>query len=301
LKRSSIIKKVTKMILKIGLPKGSLQESTLNMFKKAGYSINISSRSYKPSIDDTNMECLLIRAQEIPRYVEKGIIDIGLTGMDWVIENDADVVNVGKLVYAKQGLKPVKWVLAVSESSKIKKLQDLNGKRIATEVVNITKKYLNEKGIDASVEFSWGATEVKVPELADAIVELTETGSSLKAHNLKILDTLLESTTVLISNKESWRSSWKRKKTEDLFLLLRGALAAESMVGVKMNVQKVNLEEVISVLPALRKPTISNLSSDGWVAVEIIVDEKIIRELIPKLKTAGAEGIIEYPLNKLIY
>ncbi|MCC7572533.1 MAG: ATP phosphoribosyltransferase [Candidatus Methanofastidiosum sp.] len=289
------------MILKIGLPKGSLQESTLNMFKKAGYSINISSRSYKPSIDDTNMECLLIRAQEIPRYVEKGIIDIGLTGMDWVIENDADVVNVGKLVYAKQGLKPVKWVLAVSESSKIKKLQDLNGKRIATEVVNITKKYLNEKGIDASVEFSWGATEVKVPELADAIVELTETGSSLKAHNLKILDTLLESTTVLISNKESWRSSWKRKKTEDLFLLLRGALAAESMVGVKMNVQKVNLEEVISVLPALRKPTISNLSSDGWVAVEIIVDEKIIRELIPKLKTAGAEGIIEYPLNKLIY
>lgn len=301
MKRSSIIKKVTKMILKIGLPKGSLQESTLNMFKKAGYSINISSRSYKPSIDDTNMECLLIRAQEIPRYVEKGIIDIGLTGMDWVIENDADVVNVGKLVYAKQGLKPVKWVLAVSESSKIKKLQDLNGKRIATEVVNITKKYLNEKGIDASVEFSWGATEVKVPELADAIVELTETGSSLKAHNLKILDTLLESTTVLISNKESWRSSWKRKKTEDLFLLLRGALAAESMVGVKMNVQKVNLEEVISVLPALRKPTISNLSSDGWVAVEIIVDEKIIRELIPKLKTAGAEGIIEYPLNKLIY
>jgi len=289
------------MMLKIGLPKGSLQESTLNMFKKAGYSINISSRSYKPSIDDTNIECLLIRAQEIPRYVEKGIIDIGLTGMDWVIENNADIVNVGKLVYAKQGLKPVRWVLAVSESSKIKTPQDLNGKRIATEVVNITKKYLDQKGIDAAVEFSWGATEVKVPELVDAIVELTETGSSLKAHNLKILDTILESTTVLISNKESWKSSWKRKKTEDLFMLLKGALAAESMVGVKMNVQKVNLDEVISVLPALRKPTVSNLSSDGWVAVETIVDEKIIRELIPKLKSAGAEGIIEYPLNKVIY
>lgn len=289
------------MMLKIGLPKGSLQDSTLNMFKKAGYSINISSRSYKPSIDDTNIECLLIRAQEIPRYVEKGIIDIGLTGMDWVIENNADIVNVGKLVYAKQGLKPVRWVLAVSESSKIKTPQDLNGKRIATEVVNITKKYLDQKGIDAAVEFSWGATEVKVPELVDAIVELTETGSSLKAHNLKVLDTILESTTVLISNKESWKSSWKRKKTEDLFMLLKGALAAESMVGVKMNVQKANLDEVISVLPALRKPTVSNLSSDGWVAVETIVDEKIIRELIPKLKSAGAEGIIEYPLNKVIY
>ena len=289
------------MMLKIGLPKGSLQDSTLNMFKKAGYSINISSRSYKPSIDDSNIECLLIRAQEIPRYVEKGIIDIGLTGMDWVIENNSDIVNVGKLVYAKQGLKPVRWVLAVSESSKIKTPQDLNGKRIATEVVNITKKYLKQKGIDASVEFSWGATEVKVPELVDAIVELTETGSSLKAHNLKILDTILESTTVLICNKESWKSSWKRKKTEDLFMLLKGALAAESMVGVKMNVQNANLEEVISVLPALRKPTVSNLSSDGWVAVETIVDEKIIRELIPKLKNAGAEGIIEYPLNKVIY
>jgi ATP phosphoribosyltransferase len=289
------------MMLKIGLPKGSLQESTLNMFKKAGYSINISSRSYKPSIDDTNIECLLIRAQEIPRYVEKGIIDVGLTGLDWVIENNADVVNVGKLVYAKQGLKPVRWVLAVSDSSKIKTIEDLNGKRIATEVVNITKKYLADKGVDASVEFSWGATEVKVPELVDAIVDLTETGSSLKANNLRVLDTLLESTTVLISNKESWRSSWKRKKTEDLFMLLKGALAAESMVGVKMNVQNSNLEEVISVLPALRKPTISNLSSDGWVAVETIVDEKIIRDLIPKLKSAGAEGIIEYPLNKVIY
>lgn len=288
-------------MLKIGLPKGSLQESTLNMFKKAGYSINISSRSYKPSIDDTNIECLLIRAQEIPRYVEKGIIDIGLTGMDWVVENNADIVNVGKLVYAKQGLKPVRWVLAVAESSKVKTPQDLNGKRIATEVVNITKKYLEQKGIDASVEFSWGATEVKVPELVDAIVELTETGSSLKTHNLKVLDTILESTTVLISNKESWKSSWKRKKTEDLFMLLKGALAAESMVGVKMNVQKANLEGVISVLPALRKPTVSNLSSDGWVAVETIVDEKIIRDLIPKLKSAGAEGIIEYPLNKVIY
>ena len=272
------------MILKIGLPKGSLQESTLNMFKKAGYSINVSSRSYKPSIDDPNIECLLIRAQEIPRYVEKGIIDIGLTGLDWTIENNADVITVGKLIYAKQGLKPVRWVLAVSESSKIKTIDDLNGKRIATEVVNITKKYLADKGLDASVEFSWGATEAKVPELVDAIVDLTETGSSLKANNLRVLDTILESTTVLISNKESWKSSWKRKKTEDLFLLLKGALAAETMVGVKMNVQKINLEEVVSVLPALRKPTISNLSSDGWVAVETIVDEKIIRGLIPKLK-----------------
>ncbi|HNV93487.1 MAG: ATP phosphoribosyltransferase [Candidatus Methanofastidiosum methylothiophilum] len=289
------------MILKIGLPKGSLEQSTLNMFKKAGYSINISSRSYKPSIDDPNIECLLIRAQEIPRYVEKGIIDIGLTGLDWVIENNADIVTVGKLIYAKQGLKPVRWVLAVSEFSKIKTLEDLNGKRIATEVVNITKKYLSDKGLNASVEFSWGATEAKVPELVDAIVDLTETGSSLKANNLRVLDTILESTTVLISNKESWKSSWKRKKIEDLFLLLKGALAAESMVGVKMNVQKVNLDEVVSVLPALRKPTISNLSSDGWVAVETIVDEKIIRGLIPKLKNAGAEGIIEYSLNKVIY
>ncbi|HNZ60806.1 MAG TPA: ATP phosphoribosyltransferase [Methanofastidiosum sp.] len=289
------------MILKIGLPKGSLEQSTLNMFKKAGYSINISSRSYKPSIDDPNIECLLIRAQEIPRYVEKGIIDIGLTGLDWVIENNADIVTVGKLIYAKQGLKPVRWVLAVSEFSKIKALEDLNGKRIATEVVNITKKYLSDKGLNASVEFSWGATEAKVPELVDAIVDLTETGSSLKANNLRVLDTILESTTVLISNKESWKSSWKRKKIEDLFLLLKGALAAESMVGVKMNVQKVNLDEVVSVLPALRKPTISNLSSDGWVAVETIVDEKIIRGLIPKLKNAGAEGIIEYSLNKVIY
>ena len=240
------------MILKIGLPKGSLQESTLNMFKKAGYSINVSSRSYKPSIDDPNIECLLIRAQEIPRYVEKGIIDIGLTGLDWTIENNADVITVGKLIYAKQGLKPVRWVLAVSESSKIKTIDDLNGKRIATEVVNITKKYLADKGLDASVEFSWGATEAKVPELVDAIVDLTETGSSLKANNLRVLDTILESTTVLISNKESWKSSWKRKKTEDLFLLLKGALAAETMVGVKMNVQKINLEVVVSVLPALR-------------------------------------------------
>ncbi|KYC52843.1 MAG: ATP phosphoribosyltransferase [Candidatus Methanofastidiosum methylothiophilum] len=288
-------------MLKIGLPKGSLQESTLNMFKKAGYSVNVSTRSYKPSIDDPTIECLLIRAQEIPRYVEKGIIDIGLTGMDWVIENNADVFNVGKLVYAKQGLRPVKWVLAVSEDSKIKTIKDLNGKRIATEVVNITKKYLQDKGIDASVEFSWGATEVKVPELADAIVELTETGSSLKAHNLKVLDTLLESTTVLICNKESWKNSWKKKKIEDLFMLLKGALTAESMVGVKMNVLKSNLDEVVSVLPALRKPTISSLSSEEWVAVETIVDEKIIRDLIPKLKNAGAEGIIEYPLNKVIY
>jgi ATP phosphoribosyltransferase len=289
------------MILKIGLPKGSLQDSTINMFRKAGYTINISTRSYKPSIDDPTIECLLIRAQEIPRYVEKGIIDIGLTGLDWVIENNANVVNVGKLVYAKQGLRPVKWVLAISEESKIKAVQDLNGKRVATEVVNITKKYFEEKGIDVSVEFSWGATEVKVPELADAIVELTETGSSLKAHNLKILDTILESTTVLISNKESWRNSWKKKKTEDLFMLLKGALTAESMVGVKMNVLKADLEEVISVLPALRKPTVSSLSSDEWVAVETIVEEKIIRDLIPKLKSAGAEGIIEYPLNKVIY
>ncbi|HRZ19466.1 MAG TPA: ATP phosphoribosyltransferase [Methanofastidiosum sp.] len=289
------------MILKIGLPKGSLQDSTMNMFRKAGYSINISSRSYKPSIDDPTIECLLIRAQEIPRYVEKGIIDIGLTGMDWVIENNVDVVNVGKLVYAKQGLRPVKWVLAVAEDSKIKSVKDLKGKRIATEVVNITKNYLKERGIEATVEFSWGATEVKVPELADAIVELTETGSSLKAHNLKILDTLLESTTVLISNKESWRTSWKKKKTEDLFMLLKGALTAESMVGVKMNVLKKDLEEVVAVLPALRKPTVSSLSSDDWVAVEVMVEEKIIRDLIPKLKSAGAEGIIEYPLNKVIY
>jgi ATP phosphoribosyltransferase len=265
------------------------------MLARAGWRVSVGSRSYIPTIDDPEMEGRLIRAQEISRYVEQGIFDCGLTGYDWIVENNADVVEVADLIYAKQGLRPVRWVVAVPNDSTIRTVKDLEGKRIATEAVNLTKQYLKKQGVRAEVEFSWGATEVKTPELVDAIVELTETGSSLRANNLRILDTILESTTRLIANKTSWKNAWKRQKIETLALLLRGALAAEEKVP------EAKLTALIQSLPALRNPTISKLSLEGWVAVETIIDEKVVRELIPKLKAAGAEGIIEYPLNKVVY
>ncbi|MDP2942918.1 MAG: ATP phosphoribosyltransferase [Candidatus Omnitrophota bacterium] len=288
--------------LKIGLPKGSLKEATFKFFKKAGFSISASERSYFPSVDDPELEPVLLRAQEMSRYVEGGILDCGITGNDWVLENASDVVRVTELAYAKQSLNPVKWVLAVPNGSSIRKVSDLKGKRIATELMNVTKSYLKKRRISAEVEFSWGATEAKAYSgLVDAIVELTETGSSLRAHNLRIVETLCTSTTQLIANKKSWKDSWKRSKIERIALLLKGAISAEEKVGLKLNVSEKNLKKVLGILPAMRRPTISNLSVPGWVAVETIIDEKQVRELIPKLKEAKAEGIIEYPLNKVIY
>jgi len=289
----------TKLI--IGLPKGSLQEATFRIFRKAGYQISLSSRSYIPSLDDPELEGMLIRAQEIPRYVEEGVLDAGLTGRDWVLEQGAKVVEVAELIYAKGCLRPVRWVLAVPENSNIKSSQDLEGKRIATELVNYTRKYFKKKKVKVKVEFSWGATEVKPPFLADAIVELTETGDSLRANKLKVIETLLESKTLFIANKDSWNVPWKRKKIENLSCLFEGALLAEEKVGLKMNVNRKNLKKMLSVLPALHTPTISNLTDTDWVAVEVVADEKILRDLIPKLKEAGATGIVEYPLNKVIY
>ncbi|MDP3787298.1 MAG: ATP phosphoribosyltransferase [Candidatus Omnitrophota bacterium] len=288
--------------LKMGLPKGSLQEATFKLFKKAGFSISASERSYFPSVDDPELEPVLLRAQEMSRYVEGGILDCGITGNDWVLENASDVVRVTELAYAKQSLSPVRWVLAVPNGSSIRKVSDLKGKRIATELVSVTKAYLKKRNISAEVEFSWGATEAKAYSgLVDAIVELTETGSSLRAHNLRIVETLCTSTTQLIANKKSWKDSWKRSKIERIALLLKGAISAEEKVGLKLNVSEKNLKKVLGILPAMRRPTISNLSVPGWVAVETIIDEKQVRELIPKLKEAKAEGIIEYPLNKVIY
>lgn len=291
---------MSKKILKLGMPKGSLQESTFMLFKKAGFKISVSSRSYFPTIDDTEIDPVLIRAQEIPRYVDEGVLDAGLTGKDWIIENNADVKEVANLIYAKSGFRPVRWVLAVPNGSKIKKAGDLDGKRIATEVVNITKKYLRKNKVKADVEFSWGATEVKVPELVDAIVELTETGRSLKENNLRIVDDVLESTTRLIANKGSWKDNWKKKKLQNIALLLQSAIDAEDKVGLKMNVLEKKLETVLDVLPALRNPTVSRLSKKGWIAVETIIDESIVRKIIPELKVLGVEGIIEYSLNKVI-
>jgi ATP phosphoribosyltransferase len=287
--------------LKLGLPKGSLQEATLTLMHKAGFHFSVNERSYFPSIDDEEIEAMLLRAQEIPRYVEDGVFDAGLTGRDWILENGIDIVEVADLVYAKQSMRPVKWVLAVHEDSPAKRVQDLEGCRIATEVVNITKKYLRKHGVNAIVEFSWGATEVKAPDLVDAIVEVTETGSSLRANHLRILDVVLESTTKLIANKASWKNLWKREKIESIAMLLQGAIAAEEKVGLKMNLRKADLEKVLKILPALRTPTISELSAEGWIALETIVNENVVRAIIPKLKRAGAEGIIEYPLNKVIY
>ena len=288
------------MIIKLGLPKGSLQEATLELFRKAGYNFSVSERSYFPSIDDPELEAMLIRAQEMARYVQEGVFDAGLTGHDWIIENQADVVEVADLVYAKQSMRPVRWVLAVPIDSDIKTVKDLKGKRIATEVVNIARKYLKSNGVDAEVEFSWGATEAKVPELADAIIEVTETGSSLRANNLRIVETVLESTTRLIANKQSWADSARREKIENIALMLKGAIAAESKVGIKLNVPRERIEDIIAVLPAMKNPTISDLNDPDWVAVETIIDENIVRKIIPELKKSGGRDIIEYPLNKVI-
>lgn len=287
--------------LRVGFPKGSLQESSLALFKKAGFNLYVNERSYFPSCDDEELEIIMVRAQEIPAYVEDGVFDVGLAGYDWIVESGAKVTEIAELIYAKQGYRPVKWVLAVSENGKIKKISDLHNKRIATEVVNIVKKYLKQNKIQAEVEFSWGATEAKVPELVDAIVELTETGSSLRANKLKIIDTVLESTTRLIANKNALKDEWKRHKIENMAILLKGALAAEGMVGLKMNVREAALDSILKVLPALKNPTVSHLTQKGWVALEVILEEKVVKKIIPELKRAGAEGIIEYPLNKVIY
>lgn len=288
------------MKLKIGLPKGSLQESTFRLFKNAGYTIKLRERSYVPAIDDNEMEGLVIRAQEMARYVENGILDMGITGLDWVMEQDAKVVELVRLRYGKVGFRGVKWVIAVPSNSPIKKVKDLSGKKIATELVQFTKRYLKKQGIDAAVEFSWGATEVKAPLLADAIVEVTETGASLVANNLRIVETILESETVLIANKNAWKDPWKKRKMENLMILLKGALRAEEKVGLKMNIPRNKLARVTEILPSLHTPTVSNLSDDKWVAIEVIIDKKVVRDIIPDLKRAGAQGIVEYPLNKVI-
>jgi len=290
-------------ILKLGLPKGSLQEATFRMFRKAGFNVSLpSERSYFPSINDIEIKPVLLRAQEMARYVQDGALDCGITGNDWILENKADIARVTDLTYAKQSLNKVRWVLAVPFDSGIKSIKDLKGKRIATELVNVTKDYFKKNNVKVDVEFSWGATEVKVSSgLVDAIVELTETGSSLRANKLIEIATLCESTTQFIANKASYKDSWKRSKMEEIALLLKGAIAAEDKVGLKMNVRKADLKKVIAKLPALKKPTISGLSDDGWYAIETIIDERVVRQIIPVLKNAGAQGIIEYPLNKVIY
>ncbi len=288
-------------ILRLGVPKGSLQESTIQLFGKAGYNISVASRSYMPRIDDPEIECLMFRAQEMARYVARGLLDVGLTGEDWIQENEADVVRVESLVYSKRTTQAYRWVVAVPEDSPIQSVQDLEGKRIATELVQATRRYLERHGVHAEVEYSWGATEIKAPLLVDAIVEGTETGSSLRANKLRIVDTVVESTTQLIANHQAWADPWKREKIEILALLLKGALEAESKVGLKMNVPKELLDEVSSHLPSLHTPTISNQTDPDWVALEVIVDKDIVRDLIPNLRRSGAEGIIEYPLNKVIY
>lgn len=287
--------------LKLGIPKGSLQEATVRMFKKAGFFVGISERSYFPSIDDDEIEAILFRAQEMSRYVEDGILDCGITGNDWILENSSNVVRVAELIYAKQSLRPVRWVLAVPQGSKVKSVKDLNGKRIATELVNVTKNYLKKNKVKAEVEFSWGATEVKAAIGIDAIVEVTETGSSLRANNLREVATVCESTTQLIANRKSWLNPWKRAKIENIALLLKGAILAEEKVGLKMNVAKKDLKSVLAILPSMKNPTISNLTDPNWLDLDTIIDEKTAKKIIPELKRAGAQGIIEYPLNKVIY
>ena len=288
------------MKLKLGLPKGSLQDATLELFRRAGYEITVNPRSYFPGIDDDEIECMLIRAQEMARYVEDGILDAGLTGKDWILENEASVVEVADLVYAKQTFGKVRWVLAVPEKSSVQSVNDLEGKIIATELVKVTERYLAQNGVKAKVEFSWGATEVKPPVLADAIVEVTETGSSLRANGLRIVETVLESNTKFIANASAWEDAWKRQKMETVVMLLKGAIAASGKVGLMLNVRRVDLENVLAVLPALKRPTISNLSDPDWVAVNTVVEEKTVREIIPRLKAANAQGIVEYPLNKIV-
>ncbi len=286
--------------LNLGLPKGSLQEATIKIFKKAGYKISVGSRSYYPSVDDDQIDAMLIRAQEMAIYVQDGILDAGLTGKDWIMEQGADIIEVADLNYAKEGFRPVRWVVAVPVDSPIQKVEDLAGKRIATELVGFTKRYLAERNITAHIDFSWGATEVKPPRLADAIVELTETGSSLRANNLRIVETILESRTKLIANKKAWQDPWKREKIENLACLLKGAIVAETKVGLKMNVKKDTLKNILAILPAMHTPTISALYDENWVDVDTIMDEKVVRDIIPALKKAGATGIVEYPLSKVI-
>lgn len=289
--------------LKLGLPKGSLQDATLEKFAKAGWNISVSSRSYEPYVDDPELQIRLIRAQEIGRYVALGYLDAGLTGFDWIQENGVahQVHEVGEFVFSKATRQPTRWVLAVPEESSIQSVKDLEGRRIATEVVGLTKRWLRQHKVKADVEFSWGATEVKARELVDAIVDVTETGSSLRANKLRIVETLLTSTPRLIANRDAWKDEWRRRKIETVALLLRGAIEAEAKVGLKMNVREGDLKGLLQSLPALRNPTISSLSQSGWVAVETVIDEAVVRELIPQLKAAGAEGIIEYPLNKVVY
>jgi ATP phosphoribosyltransferase len=287
-------------VLKLGIPAGSLQEATADLFRRAGYKVGFTSRSYYPTIDDEEIDCLLIRAQEMARYVENGALDAGLTGHDWIVETGAQVREVAELVFSKVSRRPVRWVLCVPEDSPIQSVHDLQGKRIATEGVGITTRYLARFGVTANVEFSWGATEVKPPKLADAIVEVTETGSSIRANNLRILDEVLQSTTRFIANHQAWEDPWKRQKIEDIVLMLRGAMAAEGKVGLMLNVERKHLDVVLSVLPALKKPTVADLADRDWVALNTVLDESIVRHIIPRLKEAGARGIVEYPLSKII-
>lgn len=290
-------------ILKLGIPSGSLQEATIELFKRSGYNISVQSRSYFPSIDDEEIECMLIRAQEMARYVENGVLDAGLTGFDWIRETGADVNEVAELQFSKASRRPVRWVLCVPEDSPVKSVKDLEGKRIATEAVGLTKKFLEENGVTATVEFSWGATEVKAPKLADAIVEVTETGSSLRANNLRIVQEILQSTTRFIANKKSYEDSWKRKKIDDIVLMLKATMAAEGMVGLMMNVPRENLEKVLKELPALQRPTVAELApgeNGPWASVSTIISEKLVRTLVPKLCQAGATGIVEYQISKII-
>jgi ATP phosphoribosyltransferase len=289
-----------KKVLKLGLPKGSLQESTIELFRRAGIRINSSDRSYFPYCDDDEIEVMLIRSQEMGKYVQDGLFDAGITGQDWILETSAKVKQICELVYGKSGFKPVRWVLAVPESSKVRSLKDLQGKTIATELVSYVKKYFAKRKVKARVEYSWGATEAKAGILVDAIVELTETGRSLKANQLRILEEVLSSTTRFIANKKAWENPWKREKMENIAILLKGALAAEGMVGLKMNLKESDLSKIMSILPSLKRPTVSPLTLAGWMALEVVVEEKIVKKMIPELKRAGAEGIIEYPLNKLI-
>ena len=291
---------MSEKLIKLGIPAGSLQDATAELFKKAGYTIKFSSRSYYPEIDDPEIECMLIRAQEMARYVEQGVLDAGITGYDWVLENNAQVHEVCELMFSKVSRRPVRWVLCVPNDSPVKSVKDLQGKRIATEVVELTRTYLAKHGVEAHVEFSWGATEVKPPKLADAIVEVTETGSSLRANNLRIVDEILQSTTRLIANKNAWQEDWKREKLDNIALMLKSCLAAEGKVGLLMNVRRVDLPTILQQLPALQKPTVASLSDPDWVDVNTIVDESYVRMIVPRLKAAGAMGIVEYPINKII-
>jgi ATP phosphoribosyltransferase len=288
-------------LLKLGIPKGSLEEATIELFKKAGYAITTSNRSYYPSIDDTEIKCMLIRSQEMARYVEDGVLDCGLCGHDWVLENDAKVLEIAELNYSKATDQMSRWVLCVPESSPIQTVKDLKGKKIATELVGFTERWLAKKGVRAHVEFSWGATEVKPPDLADAIVEITETGSSLRANKLRIVETVLETNTRFIVNQACWKDSWKKEKVENLVTMLQGALLARRMVGLKMNVEKKNLKKVLSLLPAMKNPTIAPLAAGPWLDVDTVIEERQSRELVPRLRRAGAQGLVEYPLNKVIY